>query len=121
MKAPQSDFKRESSHRSSTYVWRYRLSEGILHADTFLLQGAKIGFLGANGAGKSSLMRILAGEDTQFDGNLNLVPGIRIGYLPQEPVLDDSATVLQNIETAVKPVKDMIKEFEQVGSVDSDS
>ena len=78
------------------------------------MQGAKIGFLGVNGAGKSSLMRIIAGEDTEFDGNLNLVSGIRVGYLPQEPVLDDSATVLQNVETAVKPVKDMIKEFEDV-------
>lgn len=59
-------------------------------------------------------MRILAGEDTTFNGDLNLVSGIKIGYLPQEPVLDDSATVLQNVETAVKPVKDMIKEFEEV-------
>ncbi len=47
------------------------------------VQGAKIGILGANGAGKSSLMRILAGVDTAFEGNLNLVPGIRIGYLEQ--------------------------------------
>ena len=59
-------------------------------------------------------MRILAGEDTEFDGNLKLVSGVRVGYLPQEPILDDSATVLQNVETAVKPVKDMIKEFEDV-------
>ena len=81
---------------------------------TLCLQGAKIGFLGVNGAGKSSLMRIIAGEDTEFDGDLNLVPGVRVGYLPQEPILDDSATVLQNVETAVKPVKDMIKEFEDV-------
>lgn len=59
-------------------------------------------------------MRIIAGEDTEFDGHLNLVSGVRVGYLPQEPILDDSATVLQNVETAVKPVKDMIKEFEDV-------
>lgn len=70
--------------------------------------------LGANGAGKSSVMRILAGEDTSFDGDLNLVPGIKVGYLPQEPVLDDSATVLQTVESAVQPVKDMLREFEEV-------
>lgn len=59
-------------------------------------------------------MRILAGEDTEFQGQLQVDPGIRLGYLPQEPKLDDSATVLQNIEPAVQPVKDKLKEFEEV-------
>lgn len=82
----------------------------------FCLQGAKIGFLGQNGAGKSSLMRVLAGEDTNFEGNLNVEPGIRIGYLPQEPVLDDSATVLANVEPAVQGVKDKLQKFEDVSN-----
>jgi sulfate-transporting ATPase len=60
-------------------------------------------------------MRIMAGEDKEFDGTLNLKPGNKIGYLPQEPVLNETATVLQNVQTAVQPVKDMIKEFEEVG------
>ncbi|KAF6262858.1 P-loop containing nucleoside triphosphate hydrolase protein [Scenedesmus sp. NREL 46B-D3] len=76
--------------------------------------GAKIGVLGANGAGKSSLMRILAGEDTSFDGRLVRAPGIRIGYLEQEPKLDAGATVAENIAPAVQHIKDMVAEFEAV-------
>lgn len=78
------------------------------------LQGAKIGFLGQNGSGKSSLMRVIAGVDKEFEGDLRLEPGVRIGYLPQEPQLDDSATVLANIEPAVKAVKHKLQEFEEV-------
>ena len=77
-------------------------------------QGAKIGVLGQNGSGKSSLLRILAREDQEFKGDFQMAPEVRVGYLPQEPILDDAATVLQNIEPAVQPVKDMLKEFEEV-------
>lgn len=80
------------------------------------VQGAKIGVLGQNGSGKSSLLRILARADQEFQGSFNMAPEIRIGYLPQQPVLEDSATVLQNIEPAVQPVRDMLKEFEEVSS-----
>lgn len=80
------------------------------------MQGAKIGFLGQNGAGKSSLMRVLAGQDTEFDGSLNLEPGIKIGYLPQEPVLDANTSVYANLEPAVKDVKDKLQKFEDVSS-----
>ena len=59
--------------------------------------GAKIGILGANGAGKSTLMRILAGVDKQFDGEIYLDDGIKIGYLPQEPELDAGETVGENV------------------------
>ena len=59
-------------------------------------------------------MRILAGLDTSFEGQLKLEPGVKVGYLPQEPVLDDDCTVLQNIEPAVQPVKDMLQEYESV-------
>ncbi|KAG1680356.1 hypothetical protein FOA52_015446 [Chlamydomonas sp. UWO 241] len=74
--------------------------------------GAKIGILGANGSGKSSLMNILAGRDTSCEGNVQLSPGIRIGYLEQEPELNDGATVGENVVVGVKVVKDMIAEFE---------
>ncbi|KAL3140734.1 hypothetical protein ABBQ32_005289 [Trebouxia sp. C0010 RCD-2024] len=76
--------------------------------------GAKIGFLGQNGAGKSSLMRILAGQDQEYEGTLQLSPGIKVGYLQQEPVLDMNSTVLENIAPALAPTKAMLTEFEEV-------
>ncbi|KAL6748168.1 P-loop containing nucleoside triphosphate hydrolase protein [Haematococcus lacustris] len=76
--------------------------------------GAKIGVLGANGAGKSSLMRILAQEDRGFQGDVSLVPGIRIGHLKQEPELNEGQTVMSNIEPAVQGIKDMVAEYEAV-------
>ncbi len=60
--------------------------------------GAKIGVLGLNGAGKSSLLRIMAGVDTEFDGTAEAMPGMSIGYLPQEPVLDPDKTVRETVE-----------------------
>ncbi|DBA71404.1 TPA: hypothetical protein ACH3X2_011207 [Trebouxia sp. C0005] len=76
--------------------------------------GAKIGFLGQNGAGKSSLMRILAGQDQEYEGTLQLSPGIKVGYLQQEPKLDMKSTVLENIAPALAPTKAMLTEFEEV-------
>ena len=76
--------------------------------------GAKIGVLGANGAGKSTLMKILAGVDTAFDGELRLEDGIKVGYLSQEPVLDDGATVMENIQAGVQAVQAELAEFEQL-------
>src|SRR5438132_8058624 len=67
--------------------------------------GAKIGVLGANGAGKSSLLRIMAGEDTTFLGEAFPAAGISIGFLPQEPRLDASKTVLGNVEEAVAAIR----------------
>ena len=63
--------------------------------------GAKIGVLGLNGSGKSSLLRIMAGNDTEFNGELILSPGHTVGYLEQEPVLDDTKTVKETVEEAV--------------------
>src|SRR5687768_1629404 len=57
--------------------------------------GAKIGILGANGSGKSTLMRIIAGELKDFQGEVHFSPGYKIGYLPQEPLLDDSKTAIE--------------------------
>src|SRR5512143_2528873 len=67
--------------------------------------GAKIGVLGLNGSGKSTLLRIMAGVDKDYLGEARPQPGIRIGYLPQEPQLDAAKNVRGNIEEAVKPVK----------------
>ena len=66
--------------------------------------GAKIGVLGLNGAGKSSLMRILAREDTEHEGETHLSPGHTIGFLHQEPQLDDSKTVREIVEEGVSVV-----------------
>jgi len=78
--------------------------------------GAKIGILGANGAGKSSLMRILSGDDTTFDGECTLADGIKIGYLQQEPPLEDGETVESNIEPALADICGTLKEFEDVSA-----
>ena len=68
--------------------------------------GAKIGVLGLNGAGKSTLLRIMAGVDTEFDGEARAMPGINVGYLPQEPQLDPEKTVREIVEEAVSVIKD---------------
>ncbi|MFO7955361.1 energy-dependent translational throttle protein EttA [Thioalkalivibrio sp.] len=76
--------------------------------------GAKIGVLGYNGAGKSTLLRIMAGVDTDIVGEARPQPGIHIGYLPQEPQLDESKDVRGNVEEAVAPVKEALAELDQV-------
>jgi ATP-binding cassette ChvD family protein len=76
--------------------------------------GAKIGVLGANGAGKSSLLRIMAGVDHDFQGEAWAADGTRVGYLPQEPQLDPDLDVKGNVELAVKAQRDLLKEFEQI-------
>ena len=70
--------------------------------------GAKIGVLGLNGSGKSTLLRIMAGVDTEYLGEARPQPGIRIGYLPQEPQLNPEKNVRGNVEEAVQPVKDAL-------------
>jgi sulfate-transporting ATPase len=74
--------------------------------------GAKIGVLGPNGAGKSTLLRIIAGQDTDFLGELIVQPGMRIGYLAQEPVLDETLTVKGNVELGVRETKALLDKFE---------
>jgi len=78
------------------------------------LPGAKIGVVGPNGAGKSSLLRIMAGEDTVSNGEARLMPGYTVGMLAQEPKLDDSRTVLENIEMAVADTKAKLNRFNQI-------
>ncbi|AKJ95553.1 ABC transporter ATP-binding protein [Thioalkalivibrio versutus] len=76
--------------------------------------GAKIGVLGYNGAGKSTLLRIMAGVDTDIVGEARPQPGINIGYLSQEPQLDENKDVRGNVEEAVAPVKEALAELDQV-------
>ncbi|HEX8943230.1 MAG TPA: energy-dependent translational throttle protein EttA [Gemmatimonadaceae bacterium] len=76
--------------------------------------GAKIGVLGANGAGKSSLLRIMAGVDHDFQGEAWAAEGTRIGYLSQEPELDPSLDVRGNVELAVKAQRDLLDEFQSI-------
>jgi ATP-binding cassette ChvD family protein len=78
--------------------------------------GAKIGVIGSNGSGKSSLLRIMAGVDHDFLGEAKPLEGTRIGYLPQEPVLDASKDVRGNVEEAVQPIRDLLTQFEQISA-----
>ena len=73
--------------------------------------GAKIGVLGLNGAGKSTLMRIMAGEDGEINGEARAQPGIKIGYLPQEPELNESKDVRGNVEEGIQDIISLIEEF----------
>ncbi|MSQ00281.1 MAG: energy-dependent translational throttle protein EttA [Myxococcales bacterium] len=82
--------------------------------------GAKIGVLGNNGAGKSTLLRVMAGVDTDFTGEAWAAAGTRIGYLPQEPKLDETATVRDEIESAVKDVRGLLVRFEEVSNAMGD-
>ncbi len=76
--------------------------------------GAKIGVLGLNGAGKSTLLRIMAGLDTEIEGEARPQPGINIGYLSQEPELDDTKTVRENVEGALQHIKDAQARLEEI-------
>ncbi|WP_168011768.1 energy-dependent translational throttle protein EttA [Halomonas salinarum] len=76
--------------------------------------GAKIGVLGLNGAGKSSLLRIMAGVDTEFEGEARPMPGINVGYLPQEPELDDDKNVRDTVEEALSGIKEAQEQLEAV-------
>src|ERR1041385_5448171 len=78
--------------------------------------GAKIGVLGLNGSGKSSLLRILAGVDKDFNGETVISPGFTVGYLEQEPLLDDNRTVREVVEEAVKETVSLLKEFEEINA-----
>ena len=76
--------------------------------------GAKIGVLGLNGSGKSTLLRIMAGEDKEFNGEAVLSKGYSVGYLEQEPVLDDSLTVRQVVEQGLQEIVDLLKEYDDI-------
>ena len=76
--------------------------------------GAKIGIIGLNGAGKSTLMKIIAGLDKDFQGEVVFSPGYTVGYLPQEPQLDETKTVRQIVEEGVQPIVHALAEYEEI-------
>src|ERR671912_2721346 len=78
--------------------------------------GAKIGVIGLNGSGKSSLLRILAGADKDINGEAILSPGYTVGFLEQEPLIDDSRTVREVVEEAVQDTMNLLKEFEEINA-----
>lgn len=82
--------------------------------------GAKIGVLGLNGSGKSTLLRIMAGVDKEFNGEANLSEGYSVGYLEQEPQLDDNKTVREVVKEGVQEVVDLLAEFEEINNAFAD-
>ena len=82
--------------------------------------GAKIGVVGPNGSGKSSLFKILAGKDTEFAGETSLAPGYTIGYLEQEPELEAGKTVMEIVKEGVKPITDLLAEFDKINEAFGD-
>ena len=76
--------------------------------------GAKIGIIGLNGAGKSTLLKIIAGIDNDFQGDVVWAPGYSVGYLPQDPPLDDNKTVLELVKEGVQEVVDALEEYEEI-------
>ncbi|MBQ9205776.1 MAG: energy-dependent translational throttle protein EttA [Treponema sp.] len=82
--------------------------------------GAKIGVIGENGAGKSSLFKIFAGIDKDYTGETKLLPGYSMGYLEQEPYLEPGKTVLEVVKEGVKPITDLLEEFDKVNEAFGD-
>src|SRR6186713_1256371 len=78
--------------------------------------GAKIGVLGLNGAGKSTLLRIIAGVDENYLGEITMSPGYSVGYLEQEPLLNEQKTVRQVVEEGVQEVVDTLREFDEINA-----
>ncbi len=84
------------------------------------LPGTKIAIIGKNGAGKSTLMKIMAGQDEEFQGEAWAGEGIRVGYLAQEPDLDESKTVKENVMDGVRPVADLVDRFNEISTIMGD-
>lgn len=90
--------------------------EVLKHIWLSFYPGAKIGVLGVNGAGKSTLLKIMAGLDKDYTGEAWAADGVRVGYLEQEPKLDPTKTVLENVMDGVAPVRDLLKRYEEVNA-----
>ncbi|MCP0913044.1 MULTISPECIES: energy-dependent translational throttle protein EttA [Legionella] len=106
----------------SQYIFTMNRVSKIVENQRFILKdislsffpGAKIGVLGLNGSGKSTLLRIMAGVDQQFQGEARPQPGIKIGYLAQEPEVDPSKTVREVVEEAVTDMKNKLQRFDEI-------
>jgi ATP-binding cassette ChvD family protein len=92
--------------------------DSVVFQDVWLsfLYGAKIGVIGANGTGKSTLLKIMAGLEPEFQGEATLSSGYTVGYLAQEPVLDASKNVLGNVEEGVAPVRALLTRFDEINA-----
>ena len=97
-------------------VKRYGRNEVLNGINLSFYHGAKIGIVGENGSGKSTLLKIMAGEDKEFEGQATPLKGSTIGFLPQEPVLDNDQTVRENVEQAFGDIKKMIEEFNAISA-----
>ena len=97
-------------------IKRYGRNEVLNGINLSFYHGAKIGIVGENGSGKSTLLKIMAGEDNEFEGQAAPLKGATIGFLPQEPVLEDELTVRENVEQAFGDIKKMIDEFNEVSA-----
>src|SRR6516162_3024545 len=97
-------------------VTRVHPPKKVVLKDIYLsyFYGAKIGVLGLNGSGKSSLLRILAGVDTQYDGQISKAPGYTVGYLEQEPKLGETKTVRQIVEQGLHNTVDLLNQFNAI-------
>jgi energy-dependent translational throttle protein EttA len=113
---------------SSSYIYTmYKLSRTHPPDKTVLKEvtlsfypGAKIGVLGLNGTGKSTLLRIMAGQDKDYRGEAQLAPGATVGFLEQEPHLDENKTVRENVEDGVRHMKDLLDRFNELSMNYSD-
>ncbi|MFT4543215.1 MAG: sulfate-transporting ATPase [Planctomycetota bacterium] len=99
----------------------YDLREILSGITLSFLEGAKIGLIGLNGSGKSTLLRIIAGEDTLFEGTAKAVGDVSIGYLPQEPPLDETKTVAGNIDDAVAGLRAIESRYYEVTNLLGDA
>ena len=97
-------------------IKRYGRNEVLNGINLSFYHGAKIGIVGENGSGKSTLLKIMAGEDSEFEGQAAPLKGSTIGFLPQEPVLDGDKTVRENVEQAFSDIKKLIDEFNEVSA-----
>jgi energy-dependent translational throttle protein EttA len=111
MPAPQPDKIIYSMHRVSKFYGQKQVLKDI---SISYFYGAKIGVLGLNGSGKSSLLRIFSGRDSEYNGKTMLSPGITVGLLEQEPLLDSDKTVRQVVEEGVKEVVDLLAEYNRI-------
>ena len=97
-------------------IKRYGRNEVLNGINLSFYHGTKIGIVGENGSGKSTLLKIMAGEDSEFEGQAAPLKGSTIGFLPQEPILDGDKTVRENVEQAFSDIKKLIEEFNDVST-----